>query len=527
MSGHTPERYDLIIVGGGATGAGVALDAALRGLRVLLLERNDFAEGTSSRSTKLVHGGVRYLEAAVKHLDKEQYALVREGLSERQIFLHNAPHLAHPLQLLTPLYRWSQVPYVYAGLVLYDLLSGRASLGRSRLLGPSTARKRSPGIRAEGLKAAVSYWDGAFRDSRMVVALLQSAVERGAVVRNHTEVTQLRKEEGRIVGVRARSRLDGTERSYDARLVVNATGPYADTLHRMDDPGLAPLMIPSRGVHIILPKRFLPGTEGILIPRTRDGRVLFVLPYLDYCLAGTTDEEGPLEEDPRPREEEIDYLLEHLNGTFDLRVERSAILAAFAGLRPLVRKPGAHSTAELVREYITELSPGGMLTITGGKWTSYRAMAEAAVDKALDALGEALRPCRTRDYPVVGSREARAKTLDRLHGAGLAEEEARHLYAHYGDRSLAILDLAKRENLSGRLHPGHPLLRAELLYTLREEWVRKPLDFLVRRASLGLLDPRAARECLPAVLEMMREECRWDEATLQARRQEARMRLGF
>ncbi len=527
MSGHAGERYDLLIVGGGATGAGVALDAALRGLKVLLLERNDFAEGTSSRSTKLVHGGVRYLEAAVKHLDREQYALVREGLSEREIFLRNAPHLAHPLQLLTPLYRWSRVPYVYAGLVLYDLLSGRASLGRSRLLGPSTARRRSPGIRTEGLKAAVSYWDGAFRDSRMVVALLQSAVELGAVVRNHVEVTQLRKEGGRIVGVRARSRLDDTEQSYEARLVVNATGPYADRLRRLDDPGLSPLMIPSRGVHIVLPKRFLPGKEGILIPRTRDGRVLFVLPYLDYCLAGTTDEEGTLEEDPRPKEEEIDYLLEHLNGTFDLQVERNSILAAFAGLRPLIRKPGAHSTAELVREYLTELSPGGMLTITGGKWTSYRAMAEAAVDKALDALGEAPRPCRTRDYPVVGSRETRAETLDRLQHAGFAPEEIRHLYAHYGDRSLTIAELAKREKLTGRLHPDHPLLRAELLYTLRNEWVLKPLDFLVRRASLGLLDPRAALDCLPEVLELLRREYGWDEATLQARRQEAEKRLSF
>ena len=515
------ERFDLIIVGGGATGAGVALDASLRGLRVALLERNDFAEGTSSRSTKLVHGGVRYLEAAVKHLDRAQFDLVREGLRERKIFLRNAPHLAHPLELMTPLYRWFELPYIYAGLTLYDLLSGSASLGRSRLLSATKALQRNPAVAPEGLKGAVTYYDGAFRDSRMVVALLRSAEERGAKVFNHREVTGLVKEEGRIVGVRWRDRIDGAEGEWRAGLVVNATGPYADTLRRMDDPSLEPLMIPSRGVHIVLPKRFLPGPDGVLIPKTRDGRVLFVLPYLDHCLAGTTDEEGPLEEHPRPREEEIEYLLDHLEGYFAMKVRKSDILSAFVGLRPLVRKPGARSTAELVREYVTERSPGGMLTIAGGKWTAYRAMAEKAVDEALAMLQRPPAACPTRDYKVVGSRRPKTAVLAEM--AGRVEADvARHLYDHYGDDAPAVVSLGEKEGSLHRLHPDHPVIEAELLYTLRHEYVRKPLDFLVRRCSLGLLEREAAAAVLPRVAERMGDVLGWDDGTRREMEEEAR-----
>ena len=487
----------------------MVLDAALRGLKVALLEQNDFAEGTSSRSTKLVHGGVRYLEAAVKHLDKEQYDLVREGLRERKIFLHNAPHLAHPLELITPLYHWVELPYVYAGLVLYDLLSGKASLGRSRLLPASKARTINPDIDPRGLKGAVSYWDGAFRDSRMVIALLQSAEELGARLFNHTEVTALIKENGRVVGVHARDRIDRDEREYRAALVINATGPFADRIRRMDDPTLAPLMEVSSGVHIVLPARFLPSPDGVLIPKTRDGRVLFALPYLGHCLAGTTDRPAELSEDPRPTAEEIDYLIEHLNGYFDLKVRQEDILSSFSGLRPLVREPGKDSTASIVREYVTERSPGGVLTIAGGKWTSYRAMAEAAVDQACELMGHLPVPCQTHDYPVVGSRRPRDEILTLLRGSGLDEKIVEHLYEHYGDQSPRILALAESDNAGARIHPDHPVIEAELLYTIRHEYVRKPLDFLIRRCSLGLLDRKAARRVLPDIVRLMDRELGW------------------
>ncbi len=513
--------YDLIIIGGGATGSGVALDAALRGLKVLLLEQNDFAEGTSSRSTKLIHGGVRYLESAVKHLDREQYDLVREGLHERRKFLHNAPHLAHPIELITPLYHWVELPYVYAGLVLYDLLSGKASLGRSRLLPASKARTINPDIDPRGLKGAVSYWDGAFRDSRMVIALLQSAEELGARLLNHTEVTALIKENGKVVGVHTRDRIDEDEKEYRTELVVNATGPFADTIRRMDDPSLSPVMEVSSGVHLVLPERFLPSPDGVLIPKTRDGRVLFALPYLGHCLAGTTDRPGQLSEDPRPTEVEIDYLIEHLNGYFDLKVRREDILSSFSGLRPLVREPGKDSTASIVREYVTDRSPGGVLTIAGGKWTSYRAMAETAVDQAYEMMGHSPVPCRTHDYPVVGSRSPRDEILTLLRESGLEEDIARHLYTHYGDQSPQILALAETEKVGARIHPDHPVIEAELLYAIRHEYVRKPLDFLIRRCSLGLLDIQAAKESLPAVLEIMKHPLGWDSQRAATMEEEA------
>ena len=514
------EHFDLIIIGGGATGAGVALDASLRGLKVALLERNDFAEGTSSRSTKLVHGGVRYLEAAVKHLDKAQFDLVREGLRERKIFLHNAPHLAHPLELITPLYHWLELPYIYAGLTLYDLLAGSASLGRSRLLLAAQALRRNPDIAPDNLKGAVTYYDGAFRDSRMVIALLRSAQELGAKVCNHQEVIGLVKEKGRIVGARWRERIDGGEGVWRADLVINATGPYADTLRRMDDPSLEPLMIPSRGVHIVLPKRFLPGQDGLLIPKTRDGRVLFALPYLGHCLAGTTDEAGEIEEHPRPKEEEIDYLIDHLNGYFAMKVRKEDILASFAGLRPLVRKPGARSTAELVREYVTEVSPGGMLTIAGGKWTAYRAMAEKTVDEALAILKKAPRPCTTYDYKVLGSRRDKTAILAEIAGE-VDSDVARHLYDHYGDEAAKIVDEAKRSDRLKRLHPDFPVIEAELFYTMEHEYVRKPLDFLVRRCSLGLLEQEAARRVLPHVTALMADHLGWDDEMRQKMQREA------
>jgi len=493
---------------------------------VALLEQNDFAEGTSSRSTKLVHGGVRYLEAAVKHLDREQYDLVREGLHERRIFLHNAPHLAHPIELITPLYHWVELPYVYAGLVLYDLLSGKASLGHSRLLPASKARKINPDIDPKGLKGAVSYWDGAFRDSRMVIALLRSTEELVARLLNHTEVTSLIKENGRVVGVHARDRIDGDEREYRAELVINATGPFADRIRRMDDPDLAPLMEVSSGVHIVLPERFLPSPDGVLIPKTRDGRVLFALPYLGHCLAGTTDRPAELSEDPRPTGEEIDYLIDHLNGYFDLKVRREDILSSFSGLRPLVREPGKDSTASIVREYVTERSPGGVLTIAGGKWTSYRAMAEAAVDQAYEMMGRPPVPCRTHDYPVVGSRRPRDEILALLRGSGLDESIVAHLYGHYGDQSLQILALADTEKAKARIHPDHPVIEAELLYAIRHEYVRKPLDFLVRRCSMGLLDRQAAATSLPHIIEIMGRELGWGPARYLSMEREAYEKLG-
>ena len=521
------QSVDLIVIGGGATGAGIALDAALRGLKVTLFEQNDFGEGTSSRSTKLVHGGVRYLEAAVKHLDLEQWKLVHEGLRERKTFLRNAAHLAHPIELITPLYKWYELPYVYAGLFLYDLISGRATLGRSRLLSAKTALKRNRAIDPDHLKGAVSYFDGAFNDARMVIALIQSAEAAGAHVHNHHAVTELVKDpEGRITGVRVHDTLAGTDTQYAATAVINATGPFTDTIRHLDDPDAPPLVETSSGIHIVLPARFLPSPLGVMIPKTSDGRLLFALPYQGHCLVGTTDQPAALDEHPPVTGEEVDFLLEHLNHYFALKATRDDILATFSGLRPLIASGDHGSTATLVREseYIT--SPSGLLTVAGGKWTSYRAMAEKAIDCLLAAHPDLTQthPCTTADTPVIGSRASRKVVMKQLADQGLARQ-AEHLYAHYGDQSVFIEHHARSPNDLKPLLSDPPITRAEIRYTIQKEYVRKPLDFLVRRSGLGLVEREKALTLLPEVLELMNEELSWNRVSRKSMENEAKQLL--
>ena len=519
---------DLIVIGGGATGAGIALDAALRGLSVVLYEQNDFGEGTSSRSTKLVHGGVRYLEAAIRHFDREQWHLVREGLRERERFLRNAHHLAHPIELITPLYRWYELPYVYAGLFLYDMISGRASLGRSRLMSAARARRHNPAIAPEGLKGAVRYYDGAFNDARMVIALVQSAEAAGAQVHNYHAVTRLLKDEaGKIIGVDVHDTLTDTHTHRYATAVINATGPFSDTIRRMDDPDAPPLVTLSSGVHIVLPERFLPSPTGMMIPRTSDGRLIFALPYRGHCLVGTTDRPATLSEHPDVSEEEIGFLLEHLNHYLVHKATRDDIRSTFCGLRPLIASSEHGSTAELVRESEYISSPSGLLTVAGGKWTGYRAMAEQAIDTLLTIHPSlsATRSCATADHPVCGSQSPYEETLRKLHAYPQLIPLAGYLYPLYGDQSPRIAHYASTPDDLIPLLPSLPVTRAEIRYTLHHEYVRKPLDFLIRRSGTGLIDRQAAQELLPEVLSILSTELDWDPPTKKAMESEAKALL--
>ncbi|MBE0585506.1 MAG: FAD-dependent oxidoreductase, partial [Desulfofustis sp.] len=323
--------FDLVIIGGGATGCGIALDAATRGLKVALVEKNDFSEGTSSRSTKLVHGGVRYLEMAVKKLDRVQYNLVKDGLHERGLLLKNARHLSNRLSLVTPLYKWFDVPYVFAGLKFYDILSGRQNIGHSRLLSRKEALRRFPGLKAEGLKAGVLYYDGQFHDARMALSLALTAEQHGAAIINHVAVTGLSKEEGKVSGVVLTDSLTGESWPVKAKGVINATGPFVDQIRRLDNPSVANILSASTGIHIVLDKRFAPPDTGLMIPETEDGRVLFVLPWEDHALVGTTDEPAEITEHPHPLEKEIDYLLRHVTRYFNLQVGKSDIKAVWSG----------------------------------------------------------------------------------------------------------------------------------------------------------------------------------------------------
>lgn len=519
----------MVVVGGGASGTGIALEAASRGLSTALLERHDFSSGTSSRSTKLVHGGVRYLEQAVKHADRSQFHLVREALKERAILLHNAPHLAHPLPLLTPIYGALELPYYFTGLKLYDMLAGRANLKPSRLINRDQATERFPMLRHESLRGAVEYHDGQFDDARMNVALALTAAREGAVVLNYVGVSELVKNAGRVTGVSATGSLpgDGGQVEVRAKTVINATGPFVDVLRQLDDPGTQEILKTSSGVHVVLPARFSPPDTGLLIPKTEDGRVLFLLPWLGRTLVGTTDNPAPVEEDPKASEADVAYILRHVQHYFDLPVERSDVLASWSGLRPLVqqevvgqladedtthhgvkRTAGSAQvgTARISRDHTILVSGSGLISITGGKWTTYRRMAEDAVDVAVShAQLTPLRGSVTDALKLVGATDYIADGGARLiSDFGLAPDVAAHLNSSYGDCAPLVARLAAA-GLGERLAPDLPYLEAEVVYARDNEYAHTAMDVLERRTRLGFLDSRAAQAVRPRVEELLRQ----------------------
>lgn len=510
------ERFDLLVVGGGATGAGIALDAAARGLKVALVERSDFAQGTSSRSTKLLHGGVRYLEAAVKTFDAGQLRLVRSALRERRTLLDIAPHLTRTLPLLTPLYQLWEIPYYLTGLKLYDLLSGgRFRIGASSFLSKERTLELVPGLNAEGLRGSVRYYDGQFDDARMVIAILRSAAERGAVLVNHAGLVTLAKSGGRVVGGTVRDELSGEEVEVAAKVVINATGPHADEALALDDPDAPPILTVSAGAHVVLAGDHLPHGAGLLVPRTDDGRVIFMLPWHGHTLVGTTDTPAEATADPQASEADVDYLLEHASRYLRTELRRSEVKAAWSGLRPLLR-PRRHEsgTAAITRDHLLEKSPSGLLTITGGKWTTYRQMAEEAVDYAIQ-IGElsSAGPCTTAALPLSGAEGWSPGGAARLaEEFDLPPDVAAHLDGAYGTNAREVAQLAADQGLTARLHPDHPYLEAEVPYTLTREFAVTADDVLSRRLRLGFLDEAAYADSLKRVEELIGNEDRPDSS---------------
>ena len=516
---QTGETFDLLVVGGGATGCGVALDAASRGLSVALVEGGDFASGTSGRSTKLIHGGVRYLEAALTRLDPVQYGLVRDGLYERAVLLRIAPHLCAGLSFLIPCYRWLDIPYLTCGVKLYDLLAGEGGLGPSRTVGRAEAQALAPTLARAGLKGGVVYRDGQFNDARMNLALAQTALGLGGALANHLRVEEFIRAGGRLTGARVRERFSGESWEIRARCLVNACGPSADGLRLLDDPQATPLLTVSSGVHIVLDRRFAPPEVGITIPKTEDGRVLFILPWQGHCLVGTTDEAAVPGEAPAATEAEIAYLLRHLNRYLDSRVERSDVRAAWSGLRPLLRDQGKSGTARLARDHLVEVSPSGLVTVVGGKWTTYRRMARDAVDCAIrTALLAPRGECQSDRIVLFGGERFAAGGGERLaRRHGLPPEVARHLHESYGDRADEVAGLC-RGALLERLAPGHPYLKGEVLYAVRREMAVSAADFLARRVPFALLDREAALTAAPEVIALMARELGWDGARVARER---------
>ncbi|MBN9382765.1 MAG: glycerol-3-phosphate dehydrogenase/oxidase [Chitinophagaceae bacterium] len=490
--------WDCLIIGGGATGLGVAVDAASRGFSTLLLEQYDFAKGTSSRSTKLVHGGVRYLQQG-------NIKLVMEALHERGILRRNAPHLVKDQSFIVPNYKWWEGPYYGLGLKVYDWMSGKLGLGPSRLLSREETLELAPTLDAEGLRGGVLYHDGQFDDARLAISLAMTAAGQGGVLLNYCQVDRLLKEEGKISGVQVVDGISGQTYTVKAGTVINATGVFTDNILQMDEPGTAPIIAPSQGVHIVLDKHFLPGEAAILVPHTDDGRVLFAVPWHDKIIIGTTD--TPVQEvsaEPQALPKEVDFILQQISRYLTKPPSRTDIRSIFAGLRPLV-KSSSKRTAELSRDHLITVASSGLITVTGGKWTTYRRMAEDTVNTAITKGGLPDRPCRTMELPI--------------HGSSPSVDFHAPLY-YYGSDTPAIRALAAADPSLGQLlHSRLPYIRAEIIWAAREELCMTVEDALSRRTRALLLDAAAAVECAPLVAELLAGELGRD-AAWQARQVE-------
>lgn len=476
-----PSPWDLIIVGGGATGLGAAVDAAARGYRTLLLEGRDFAAGTSSRSTKLIHGGVRYLRQG-------DLALVRGALLERARLLANAPHVVRCQPFVIPTLGFTDRLTYAAGLKLYDLLAGHHNIAPSRLLDRDEARAALPGIRPDRLNGGILYWDGQFDDARMAITLLRTATDLGATALNYLPVTGLLNSGGRIAGVAAQDAETGEPFEIRARAVVNATGVYADALRLLEDPGATALVAPSQGIHLVLDADFLPTRNALLIPETEDGRVLFAVPWQGKLLLGTTDTpRNDFPPEPQPFATEVDFLLRAATDIFEQAPRPEDVRSAFAGLRPLLRPsgPAGASTAALSREHAVLVGRAGMVTVVGGKWTTYRTMASETVDRAAALAGLAAAPSTTADL--------------KLHGCPETPTEA----DGYGRDAAVLATLPGHDR---PLHPRLALTEAMVRFAARFESARTVEDVLARRNRALFLDAAAAAECVPQVAALLAEE---------------------
>jgi glycerol-3-phosphate dehydrogenase len=487
------EPWDMAIIGGGATGVGIAVDAASRGYSVCLVEQSDFGKGTSSRSTKLVHGGVRYLQQG-------NVALVMEALKERGILRQNAPHLVHDQAFVVPNYEWWEAPFYGIGMKVYDLLAFRYGFGKSRHLGKDELLARIPNLEQNGLRGGVMYYDGQFDDSRLLISLAQTAELQGATLINYAPVVELTHDaEGFVDGFAFSDLESGRRHTVRACSVINATGAFSDAVRQMDDPEVRPMIAPSQGVHVMLPGSFLAGDCAIMVPRTSDGRVLFAIPWHGHTLVGTTDTPiAKVSLEPVALEEEIEFILDTASQYLARHPTRGDILSVFAGIRPLVKSSEVASTAALSREHTIEVSRSGLLSVAGGKWTTYRKMAEDCVDHAamLAKLDEQL--CVT-------------KTLH-LHGYYPHAEEFGDLSA-YGSHAVGLLELMKTTpHLGRRLHPALPVQAGQVVWAVRHEMARTVEDVLARRSRALFLNAGAALDMAPAVARLMATELGRDES---------------
>jgi glycerol-3-phosphate dehydrogenase len=488
--------WDLVVIGGGATGVGIALDAASRGLDVLLLEQSDFGKGTSSRSTKLVHGGVRYLRQG-------NLTLVRDALRERTLLRDNAPHLVHDMPFLIPCHSLWQRFFYGVGLKLYDFLAVRNSFGRSRGVSADKAAQLIPRLRRQGLSGGVVYHDGQFDDARLLLNMVRTAHDHGACTLNYMAVeTLLKSEDGRISGVEARDQESSTLISIDARCVVNAAGPFCDAVRRLDDRDCETMIAPSQGVHLVLPRSFFPGDVAMIVPKTSDGRVIFIIPWHNHAIVGTTD--TPIPEatlEPAATADEVRFLLETAAEYLAESAAIDDVLSVFTGIRPLVKGDKSARTASLSRDHVIRVSPSGLITIAGGKWTTVRKMSEDCVDRVISEAGLDAGPCKTAAL--------------RVHAA-TSQPVADDPRAFYGTDLQAILQLeADAPELAETLCESLSIRKSDIIWAVRNEMARTVEDVLARRTRALFLDTRAALAAAPEVARLMAAELGNDEAWIK------------
>ncbi|MDR1666133.1 MAG: glycerol-3-phosphate dehydrogenase/oxidase [Bacteroidales bacterium] len=497
------DAWDFIVIGGGATGLGIAVDAAARGFKTVLLEQSDYAKSTSCRSTKLVHGGVRYLQ-------KGDVSLVREALRERGRLRRNAPHLVKDQRFIIANYRWWEQPFYTVGLMAYDLLAGKLGLGRSLPISRQKVILSIPQIIRQKLRGGVAYHDGQFDDARLAVNLMQTATEKGAVTVNYAKVIRLLKENGRITGVTVRDETNGESFELKGHCIVNATGIFVDEIIRMDDCEKEPLVRPSQGIHLVVDASFLGGNDAIMVPKTSDGRVLFGVPWHNRVILGTTD--TPVDEfvlEPRPMEKEVDFVLHTAAQYLTRPPKREDVLCVFAGLRPLAapkKNTIERKTKEISRSHKLIVSDSGLITITGGKWTTYRQMAQETVDLAIRKAGLPLKKCATKEMKIHGYQ----KTTDRCNWLSV--------YGSDGDKILSLQ--AEKPEYAEILHPAFDFTVAEVVWAVREEMAQTVDDVLARRMRALYLDARASITMAPKVATIMAQELGKNETWAKAQTEE-------
>ncbi len=479
------KQWDIIIIGGGATGLGAAVDSSSRGFKTLLLEQHDFAKGTSSRSTKLIHGGLRYLQQG-------NVGLVMEALHERGLLCQNAPHLVHKIPFVVPLYHWWEAPFYGIGLKIYDVLAGELGLEPSKHLTRRQTLQAIPTIERKGLRGGALYFDGQFDDARLAITLAQTATDHGATILNYMEVTSFLKKKGIIEGVRVTDSETGNHYSLKAKVVINATGVFSDKLRKIDDQRARPMLEPSQGIHLVLPASFLPRASAILVPHTDDKRVIFLVPWHGKVLIGTTD--SPVKKadlEPQALKEEVQFLLKHAARYLAKDPNLSDILSIYAGLRPLLKASGK-STAALSRDHSIITSKSGLITIAGGKWTTYRRMGEDVINKAIRVGKLPFRACITSTLQLHGF-EKKIDLTDSLSVYGSNIKELKRLIRH-------------KKSLSEKITPDLPYTKAEVVFAIRHEMARTVEDILARRTRILFLDARAAIKAAPLVAKILAHE---------------------